>query len=93
MSRELVRAIGGEATGASRPEGGALFRFTLPLAGTADLDAPGEVDMAGAGEVRARRRSHVWTGTRNRSNRTSYASSAAGSGAWAPRATWYRPRR
>jgi len=52
VARELVRAMGGEVTGANRPEGGALFRFTLPLAETAGQDDPGEVEMAGAGRRR-----------------------------------------
>jgi two-component system, OmpR family, sensor histidine kinase KdpD len=52
VARELVRAMGGEVTGSNRPEGGALFRFTLPLAETADQDDPGEVDMAGAWRAR-----------------------------------------
>jgi two-component system, OmpR family, sensor histidine kinase KdpD len=52
VARELVRAMGGEVIGANRPEGGALFRFTLPLAETVGQDDPGEVDMAGAGRRR-----------------------------------------
>ncbi|HEX5015042.1 MAG TPA: ATP-binding protein [Candidatus Limnocylindrales bacterium] len=34
VARELVHAMGGDITGTNRPEGGARFRFTLPLAET-----------------------------------------------------------
>ena len=34
VARELVHAMGGEISGTNRPDGGASFRFTLPLAET-----------------------------------------------------------
>ncbi|HET9344741.1 MAG TPA: ATP-binding protein [Candidatus Limnocylindrales bacterium] len=40
VARELVRAMGGEIVGANRPEGGASFRFTLPLAELEPAPAP-----------------------------------------------------
>ena len=48
VARELVRAMGGEIVGSNRPEGGALFRFTLPFA-EPELAAPPLAPAAAAG--------------------------------------------
>ena len=41
VARELVNAMGGTITGTNRPEGGAMFEFTLPVAETpATSEAP-----------------------------------------------------
>jgi two-component system sensor histidine kinase KdpD len=47
VARELVRAMGGDITGSNREEGGARFRFTLPLAVVEPEDARDAVANAG----------------------------------------------
>jgi two-component system sensor kinase FixL len=41
ICRTIIEAHGGEISARNRPEGGAVFRFTLR---SADLQPPGEID-------------------------------------------------
>jgi two-component system sensor histidine kinase KdpD len=47
ICRGMIEAHGGSITAANRAEGGASFRFTLPLEGTAPVIAPEQPESAG----------------------------------------------